>query len=97
MTRRSLHDRIVEMLSYLSDEIDSRRVGGLGEAQAAGYVAGRLRRAEYTAAVQSFRASTGAQVAFVVLTTLGVIGGALAALQIGTLWLVVAGLLVVLS
>lgn len=84
------------MLSYLSDEIDSRRVGGLGEAQAAGYVAGRLRRAEYAAAVQSFRASTGAQVAFVVLAALGVTGGALAVFQIEPLWLVVAGLLVVL-
>lgn len=35
--------------------------------------------------------------AFVVLTALGVIGGMLAALQTGPLWLVVAGLLVVLS
>lgn len=96
LTRRSLRDRIVEVLSYLSDEIDSRRVGGLGEAQAAGYVAGRLRRAEYAAAVQSFRASTGAQVAFVVLAALGVTGGALAVFQIEPLWLVVAGLLVVL-
>jgi hypothetical protein len=97
LARRSLHDRIVEVLSYLSDEIDSRRVGGLGEAQAAGYVAGRLRRSEFAAAVQSFRASTDARVAFVGLTALGVLGGVIAVLWVEPLWLIAAELLVLLA
>ncbi|HEX6289238.1 MAG TPA: hypothetical protein VFZ66_08615 [Herpetosiphonaceae bacterium] len=97
VVRRSLRDRIIETLSYLSDEIDSRRVGGLGEAQAAGYVAGRLRRAEYAAAVQSFRASAGERLPLLALTTIGAAGGALAALRPETLWLAAAGLLVLLT
>jgi hypothetical protein len=56
---RALPDRILETLRYFSDEIELRQAGGLGEAQAAGYVAGRLRRADYAAAVQSFRTGAG--------------------------------------
>jgi hypothetical protein len=97
MPRRSLRDRIVEALSYLSDEIDSRRVGGLGEAQAAGYVAGRLRRAEYAATVQSFRATVGEKAPLVALAALGMIGGALAVMQPQPIWLAVAAVLVALA
>jgi hypothetical protein len=94
MARRSLRDRIAETLSYLSEEIDSRRVGGLGEAQAAGYVAGRLRRAEFAAAVQSFQAGAGEHLPLAVLVALAVIGGAIAVLRSEPIWVAAAGLLV---
>jgi hypothetical protein len=58
LVRRALQDRLLETLRYLADEIEVRRVGGLGEAQAAGYVAGRLQRAEQHATVMSFEAPT---------------------------------------
>lgn len=77
--RRALHERIVETLRYLSEEVDTRRVGGLGEAQAAGYVAGRLRRAEYAAAVQSFRAGVSERPLLALIALLGAVGGALSA------------------
>lgn len=70
LVRRALQDRLLETLRYLADEIEVRRVGGLGEAQATGYVAGRLQRAEQQATVMSFRTPTariGAMVAAIVL------------------------------
>lgn len=68
--RRALPDRILETLRYFSDEIELRQAGGLGEAQAAGYVAGRLRRADYAAAVQSFRTGAGERLPLGLLTLL---------------------------
>lgn len=70
LVRRALQDRLLETVRYLADEIEVRRVGGLGEAQAAGYVAGRLQRAEQQATVMSFRAATariGAMSAAIIL------------------------------
>jgi len=96
-SRRSLLDRINETLNYLSDEIDSRRIGGLGEAQAAGYVAGRLRRAEYAAAVQSFRASVGEKLPLIVVAMLGAGAGVGAAVDVAWYWRSVALGIVVLA
>jgi hypothetical protein len=76
---RSLRDRIVETLRYLSDEIEVRRAGGLGEAQAAGYIAGRLRRADFAASVLSFRAGIGERVPLLIAIALGVVAAGLAA------------------
>ena len=70
LVRRALQDRLLETLRYLADEIEVRRVGGLGEAQATGYVAGRLQRAEQQATVMSFRTPTariGAMIAAIIL------------------------------
>ena len=72
LVRRALQDRLLETLRYLADEVEVRRVGGLGEAQAAGYVAGRLQRAEQHATVMSFRAGAGRIPAIVVVIMLGV-------------------------
>lgn len=95
--RRPLHERIVETLRYLSDEVDTRRVGGLGEAQAAGYVAGRLRRADYTAAVQSFRAGVGERPVLLLITLLGALGGGAAALGSGPLPVAAGGALLLVA
>lgn len=99
--RRPLRERILEALRYLSDEVDPRRVGGLGEAQAAGYVAGRLRRAEYAAAVQSFQAGAGEKAALILIALLGALGGGVAAATliwpVPLPWLFLALLLVVLA
>lgn len=67
------------MLRYLSDEIEARRAGGLGEAQAAGYLAGRLRRANYAATVLSFRTGIGETLPLILATSLGAAGAVLAA------------------
>ncbi len=87
---RPLHARIVETLRYFSDEIDSRRAGGLGEAQAAGYIAGRLRRADYAAAVQSFTAGVSEKLPLALCTLLGAAGGSIAILarntRLGPFW-----------
>lgn len=99
INRRSLRERIVEVLHYLSDEVDTRRVGGLGEAQAAGYVAGRLRRADYAASVLSFRAGAGEKASLTLIALLGTIGGALGALGWFTpvpIWLLVLAELLLL-
>lgn len=74
-SRRPLYARIAETLRYFSDEIDSRRAGGLGEAQAAGYVAGRLRRADYAAAVQSFSAGVSVKIPLALCAILGAASG----------------------
>ncbi|MBA3947618.1 MAG: hypothetical protein H0X37_24065 [Herpetosiphonaceae bacterium] len=57
LLRRPLAERILETLHYLAEEIEPRRVGSLGEAQAAGYIAGRLRRVEQQAVVRSFHSN----------------------------------------
>lgn len=98
--RRSLHDRIVEVLHYLSDEVDTRRVGGLGEAQAAGYVAGRLRRADYAASVLSFRAGAGEKASLTLIAVLGILAGTLGAAGLFAsipAWLVVLAMLLVVA
>src|SRR5215213_4890987 len=71
LVRRALQDRLLETVRYLADEIEVRRAGGLGEAQAAGYVAGRLQRAEQQATVVSFRAATARIVALIAVIILG--------------------------
>ena len=80
LVRRALQDRLLETLRYLVEEIDLRRVGGLGEAQAAGYVAGRLNRAEQQATVASFRTGAGRSIATGFLLALVASGGVIAAL-----------------
>ncbi len=80
LVRRALQDRLLETLRYLAEEIDLRRVGGLGEAQAAGYVAGRLNRAEQQATVASFRTGAGRGAAIGLLLALVASGGTIAAL-----------------
>ncbi|HZB95426.1 MAG TPA: hypothetical protein VE268_05675, partial [Herpetosiphonaceae bacterium] len=93
LVRKALQDRLIETLRYLEEEIEPRRAGGLGEAQAAGYVAGRFQRAEQQAAVTSFRTGRGPVVAtaLIVLLMAIVSGGAavlpLRAGSIGTLWI----------
>ena len=77
--RRSLHDRIIETLHYFGEEVEGRRVGGLGEAQAAGYIAGRLRRADYSAAVQSFKSGIGEQIPLAARAVAGGVCGRAAA------------------
>jgi len=77
-TRRLLPDRIGEELRYLSDEIDTRRVGALGEAQAAGYVAGRLRRSDFGGAVQGFHAGGDERFALLLLLGVAACAGAVA-------------------
>ncbi len=98
---RPLHDRIVETLRYFSDEIESRRAGGLGEAQAAGYLAGRLRRAEYAAAVQSFQAGIGERLPLALSAALGAIAaGGLVVANASVyrwVWGVAASLMLVLA
>ncbi len=79
LVRRALQDRLLETLRYLAEEIDLRRVGGLGEAQAAGYVAGRLQRAEQQATVTSFRTGRGPTVAVALLVLLAAMTTAAAA------------------
>ncbi len=69
----------METLRYLSDEIEARRAGGLGEAQAAGYLAGRLRRANYAATVLSFRTGIGEALPLILAASLGAAGALLAA------------------
>jgi hypothetical protein len=81
-----LRDRIIETLRYLSDEIESRRAGGLGEAQAAGYVAGRLRRADYSAAVQSFHAGISDKLPLVLAAWLAAVCGGAALLAPAFEW-----------
>jgi hypothetical protein len=78
-SQRSTRDRIVETLRYLSDEIEARRAGGLGEAQAAGYLAGRLRRANYAATVLSFRTGIGEALPLILVASLGAAAALLAA------------------
>ncbi len=80
LVRRALQDRLLETLRYLAEEIDLRRVGGLGEAQAAWYVAGRLNRAEQQATVASFRTGAGRGAAIGLLLALVASGGTIAAL-----------------
>ena len=77
LVRRALQDRLLETLRYLAEEIAIRRVGGLGEAQAAGYVAGRLQRAEQQTTVTSFRAGAGQFIAVTLVAILGVLASAL--------------------
>ena len=55
LRRRPPGVRLAETLRFLADEIEARRVGGLGEAQAAGYLAGRLGRAEQQTTILGFR------------------------------------------
>lgn len=88
--RRPLLDRISDTLRYLSDEVDTRRVGALGEAHAAGYVAGRLRRSDFGGAVQSFRAGGDERFALVLVSGLGAVTGAAAAAVPGLAMAVVA-------
>src|SRR3954454_17385676 len=59
LVRRALKERLLETLRHFGEEIEVRRVGGLGEAQAAGYVAGRLQRAEQQATVLSVTSGVG--------------------------------------
>ena len=80
LVRRALQERLLETLRYLAEEIDLRRVGGLGEAQAAGYVAGRLNRAEQQATVASFRTGAGHSMAIGLLLALVASSGVIAAL-----------------
>lgn len=93
LVRKALQDRLLETLRYLEEEIAPRRAGGLGEAQAAGYVAGRLQRAEQQAAVTSFRTGRGPVVATALIVLLmALVSGGAAALplragSIGTLWI----------
>ncbi len=98
---RPLHARIVETLRYFSDEIDSRRAGGLGEAQAAGYIAGRLRRADYAAAVQSFTAGGSEKLPLALCGLLGAASGSIAILgrntRLGPFWIGLAVLLLVVA
>jgi hypothetical protein len=102
LVRKALQDRLIETLRYLEEEIEPRRVGGLGEAQAAGYVAGRLQRAEQQAAVTSFRTGRSPTVAAALIVLLmAVVSGGAAALplysgSVGTLWILLA-LLVMLA
>lgn len=88
--RRSLHARISEALHYFSDEIETRRVGGLGEAQAAGYVAGRLRRADYAASVQTFRVGTGEHGALAIIALVAALTAGVAAAAPDALWTIIA-------
>src|SRR5918997_2298283 len=59
LVRRPIQMRLLETLRYLAEEIEVRRVGSLGEAQAAGYVDARLRRAGQQATVTSFFTGAG--------------------------------------
>lgn len=96
LVRRALQERLLETVHYLADEIEVRRVGGLGEARAAGYVAGRLQRAEQQATVISFRTGAGRMIAVIALMLLGAAGGLLPvflprpfAAGIALVWLVI--------
>ncbi len=95
-TRRLLPDRIAEELRYLRDEVETRRVGAMGEAQAAGYVAGRLRRSDFGGAVQSFRAGGDERFALVLVIGMAAAAGAVAVAVPGRLT-AFAALLVVLA
>lgn len=95
--RRSLRERIVETLRHLSEDVEARRVGGLGEAQAAGYVAGRFRRADYAATVQSFRAGVGDRPVWSVIAFLGAWGGGLVTLGVARATVGGGGLLLALA
>lgn len=76
LVRKALQERLLETLRYLAEEIELRRVGGLGEAQAAGYVAGRLQRAEQQAAVTSFSAGVGHTTACGLIVLMAALGTA---------------------
>lgn len=81
LVRRPLQDRLLETLRYLAEEIDPRQAGSLGEAQAAGYIAGRLQRAEQQATVISFTADLGhTSVIMLLVAVAAVAGGIVAAL-----------------
>lgn len=95
--QRSLHERAVETLRYLSEEIDPRRAGSLGEAQAAGYVAGRLRRAAFAPTILSFRAGMGERWPLLIVAGLGLAGVALALLTTSAGWQALALSLMVIA
>ncbi len=80
LVRKALPERLLETLRYLAEEIDLRRVGGLGEAQAAGYIAGRLQRAEQQATVTSFTTGLGHTVAVGLIGLVAAVGSAAAAM-----------------
>ncbi len=93
LLRRPLAERLLETLRYLAEEIEPRRVGRLSEAQAAGYVAGRLNRAEQQAVVLSFRSDAAPWLSWTLLALGSWLGGAMSllvprptVLLLSTLW-----------
>src|SRR3712207_6024797 len=74
LVRRALQDRLLETLRYLGEEIEPRHVGTLGEAQAAGYVFGRLNRAEQQATVIPLTTGFGHSAALAVVIALALTG-----------------------
>lgn len=97
VTRRPLLERVLEVLRYLAQEADSRCEGGLGEAQAAGYIAGRLRRAEQQAVVFSFRRDAPPWLWLVFVATAALLAWLMPALFPARLVLVASPVVVVIA
>src|SRR5436189_6490 len=74
---RRLREDPLDAINRIAGEIGARRATSLGEAQAAAYLDGRMRRAGLRVSVDAFRAATSAGWDGVLLALLAALGVAL--------------------